>query len=157
MSAGAKVFLTIVLVVVALGVAPAVGKAPAVLLVVAGFYVITFLGKAMPNLSGFNNLAKNGVSARGILLEVSNTATSLQGGQIKVRNVLMDVEVPGRAPFEARVAAMMPANLSADVIPGATMELRIHPRNNTQIAIVGPGVGFAGASMLGPPPGQGTS
>jgi hypothetical protein len=157
MSAGLKAFLFVLIPVGALFLAPVVGKVPAALFVVAGLYVLTFMAKAMPSLSGYSGLAANGVPARGILLEVSTTATSLLGGRVKVRNVLLDVEVPGRAPFETRVDAMMPANLSADVIPGATMELRIHPRNSSQIAIVGPGVGFAGASALAPPPGQGTS
>jgi hypothetical protein len=127
------------------------GTFAAVVLFVAGAFVLSVVAKAMPGLSGYAGLAANGVPARGILLEVSSIATSLQGGQVKVRQVLIDVEIPGQAPFEARVSAMMPANLSADVIPGATMELRVHPKDRTTLAIVGPGVGFAGASRLGAP------
>jgi hypothetical protein len=141
-NAAARTILFVLLGAFAIGVFSFAGMIPTVLFLVAGGYVLTVMGRAMPSLSGYAGLAANGVRARGILLEVSNVATSLQGGQVKVRSVLLDVEVPGRAPFETRVSAMMPANLSADVIPGATMELRLHPRDNSQIAIVGPGVGF---------------
>ena len=143
--------LTVLVLVGAIAVASFAGTFAAVALFVAGAFVLSVVAKAMPGLSGYAGLAANGVPARGILLEVSSVATSLLGGQIKVRQVLVDVEVPGRPPFEVRVSAMMPANLSADVIPGATMELRIHPKDNTKLAIIGPGVGFAGASRLGAP------
>jgi hypothetical protein len=146
-----KRFLSVVLILAVIVVSWVAGTFAAVALFVAGAFVLSVMAKAMPGLSGYAGLAANGVPARGILLEVNSIATSLLGGQIKVRQVLIDVEVPGRPPFEVRVSAMMPANLSADVIPGATMELRIHPRDSTKLAIVGPGVGFAGASRLGAP------
>jgi hypothetical protein len=142
-SGATKTFLYALLGMGAFATLSFAGTLPAVIFLVAGLYALTVVAKAMPSLSGYAGLAANGVRARGILLEVSNVATSLQGGQVKVRQVLVDVEVPGRAPFETRVAAMMPANLSADVVPGATMELRLHPKDSHQIAIVGPGVGFA--------------
>jgi hypothetical protein len=131
------------------------GKIAGILLLVAGLYVIGVVAKASPNLSGYAGLAANGVPARGILLEVNPIAASSQGGQVKIRAILVDVEVPGQPPFEVRTSAAMPANLSADVIPGATMELRLHPKDRTQIAIVGPGVGFVGAPVLGAAPGAG--
>jgi hypothetical protein len=147
--------LSMVVIVAAFFVMAIAGKIAGILLLVAGLYVIGVVAKAMPSLSGYAGLAANGIPARGILLEVNPIATSSQGGQIKVRAILVDVEVPGQPPFEARVSAMMPANLSADVIPGATMELRLHPKDRTQIAIVGPGVGFVGAPVLGAAPGAG--
>jgi hypothetical protein len=142
--------LSVFLILGALVVVMVAGKIAAILLLVAGFYVLGVAAKAMPSLAGYAGLAANGIPARGILLQVNPVATSLQGGQIKVRQVLVDVEVPGQAPYEVSVSAMMPTNLSADVIPGATMELRLHPKNRTTIAIVGPGVGFAGGSLLAP-------
>jgi hypothetical protein len=142
--------LSVFLILAALVVVMVAGKIAGILLLVAGGYVLSVLAKAMPSLSGYAGLAANGIPARGILLQVNPVATSLQGGQIKVRQVLVDVEVPGQASYEVSVSAMMPTNLSADVIPGATMELRLHPKNRTTIAIVGPGVGFAGGSLLAP-------
>jgi len=152
-----KFCLWVVLVFVALAVVSVAGVVAGLGLLVAGTYVL-WVVKASPGLGGYAGLAANGVPARGILLEVSSIASSLQGGQVKVRRIRIDVEVPGQPPFEVRSSAMMPANLSADVIPGATMELRLHPRDSSKIAIVGPGVGFAGAPLLGAParPGGGT-
>jgi hypothetical protein len=43
---------------------------------------------------------------------------------------------------------LIPTNLDRDVVPGATVELRIHPKNNARIAIIGPGAGFA-PTLLG--------
>jgi hypothetical protein len=65
------------------------------------------------------------------------------------RGVVIDVEIPGEPPYELTANPYIPKNLSRVVLPGATVELRVHPRDRSQIAIVGPGVGFA---ML--PPGQ---
>ncbi len=59
----------------------------------------------------------------------------------------MDIEIPGQPPYEATVTPLVPTNLVRDVLPGATVELRIDPKRPTQLAIVGPGVGFNSALL----------
>ena len=41
--------------------------------------------------------------------------------------------------------------MRGDVLPGATVELRIDPKNRANVAIVGPGAGHAFASSAPPP------
>jgi hypothetical protein len=137
-------FLLVLLVPAAMLVSVLSGKFAGVVFFVAAAYVFSVVGKARATLTGYAALAENGIPARGILLQVSPTVMSVQGGQVKTRMIRVDVEMPGRAPFEVHAPIMMPFNLSADVVPGATMELRLDPKDQTKIAIVGPGVGFIG-------------
>lgn len=96
------------------------------------------------------SLGLGGTSARGILLAVSSTGTRAGTNQ-ESRRVTIDIEIPGQPPYEVRTVATFPTCLRADVLPGATVELRVNPRNRTApISIVGPGVGF-GVTQLNVP------
>jgi hypothetical protein len=64
------------------------------------------------------------------------------------RDVLLDVELPGEPPYEVKTSVLVPANLVRDVLPGATVELRIDSRSRTNIAIVGLGIGLPAANSL---------
>ena len=100
---------------------------------------------------GYNALLQNGTPARGILLSVSNMSAGSAGvGMYKFqqRTVSIDIEVPGQPAYEAMVTALIPLNLVRDVLPGATVELRVDPKDPNNIAIVGPGVGFNAATLL---------
>ena len=91
----------------------------------------------------FARFVANGAQARGILLRVAPTGTRFKdGGQtFERRFVRLDVEIPGQAPYEIDATPIIPTNLVADVLPGATLELRVD-RSNGNIAIVGSGVGM---------------
>ena len=98
--------------------------------------------------AGYKRLARNGTPARGILLEVSAIPGQSVGiglAKLQARQVTIDVEVPGQPPYELATTLLIPLNLVRDVLPGATVELRVGRRN--QIVVVGPGVGF-NASLL---------
>lgn len=102
------------------------------------------------------SLARKGRPARGILLEVSSTATRAQSGGFKSypverRQALVEVELPGQPPVEVRVGLLVPLNLSALVLPGATVELRVHKSHLKSIAVVGPGSGFAFGGVMPAP------
>ena len=89
------------------------------------------------------SLGMGGTPARGILLAVSSTGTRVGTNQ-ESRQVTIDIEVPGQPPYEVRTVARFPTCLRGDVLPGATVELRVNPRSRTApVSIVGPGVGFA--------------
>jgi hypothetical protein len=92
----------------------------------------------------YDRLLKNGIPARGILLRVASTGTKSGTPQrrFEQRQVYVDIEIPGRAPYETSASPYIPINLVRDVLPGATVELRVDPKNPNVIAIVGPGVGF---------------
>jgi len=100
--------------------------------------------------AGYDGLIARGVAARGILLSVSRTGT--RGGTssrpFQRRDVMVDVEIPGRAPFLVTTSAWIPLNLVGDVVPGATVELRVDPARPQNIAIIGPGAGFAPATVI---------
>lgn len=100
---------------------------------------------------GYNALLQRGTPARGILLSVSSMSSGSVGvGMYKFqqRSVTIDIEVPGQPAYEATVTALVPLNLVRDVLPGATVELRVDPKNPTNIAIIGPGVGFNAATLM---------
>jgi hypothetical protein len=93
----------------------------------------------------YDRLMKNGVPARGILLAVSNTGVKVGTAQrrFEQRAVYIDIEIPGRPPYEIDAQPFIPINLVSSVLPGATVELRVDANNPANIAIVGPDTGFA--------------
>jgi hypothetical protein len=96
--------------------------------------------------SKFDRLSSSGVPARGILLQVAQTSGGMAGPigrRFQRRSVRIDIEVPGRAPYEVNAFAWIPMNCVRDVLPGATVEVRVDPTNPQNFMIVGPGVGFA--------------
>jgi hypothetical protein len=100
-------------------------------------------------------LVARGIPGRGILLQVSPQPLRTVGTQprrFQLRRVQIDVEVPGKRPYVVDATPYIPTNLVRDVLPGATVELRVSRSNPSQIAIVGPGVGFAAAAQLMAPP-----
>ena len=116
--------------------------------------VVFFIWALAKALGGSQNqykrLFSSGLSARGILLSVSNRSFGSVGtglNKFQQRQVQIDIELPGEAPYEINVVALVPLNLVADVLPGATVEIRVDPRNRNNIAIVGPGVGFNAATL----------
>jgi hypothetical protein len=107
---------------------------------------------------GYQGLVKTGIPARGILLSVDRVgvkqpATGIGMNRVRYekRGMTIDVEIPGKAPYQITTYSYIPTNLSRDVLPGCTVELRVHKRNPQQIAIVGPGVGFAQLMPPAPP------
>ena len=107
---------------------------------------------------GYQGLVRKGTPARGILLWVDRTAvkqpaTGIGANRVRYekRSMTIDVEIPGKPPYEVTTSSFVPTNLSRDVLPGCTVELRVNPRNPQQIAIVGPGVGFAQLMPPAPP------
>ena len=113
---------------------------------------IVLLGIAGNPTARYKRLLRNGTPARGILLAVDSYSTKIETPGPKVsragvllpryvrRGVTIDVEIPGRPPYEITTSVVIPTNLDRDVLPGATVELRVSGNN---IAIVGPGAGFA--------------
>ena len=91
-----------------------------------------------------------GTPARGILLgvDVFSQRTWRSGVRVEVRNMLIDVEIPGFAPYEVNVRAAFPTNIVRDLIPGAAVELRVNPRNRSDVYILGLAAGFSAAGML---------
>jgi hypothetical protein len=79
-----------------------------------------------------------GLEARGLVLSAANvgTQTTFNGQRFQVRAVVLDVEVPGRPPYEIAIAPMFP--LLCDPFPGAALDLRVDPRNPKNVVVVGP-------------------
>ena len=113
--------------------------------------IIWVLVKSTTGTGSYNSVVRTGVPARGILLRVASVASGSVGTglyKLQLRQVTIDIEIPGRPPYEATVTARIPLNLVRDVLPGATVELRVDPKNAMNIAIVGPGVGFNSSSLM---------
>jgi len=107
----------------------------AVLLVI--FIVLVLLGRAGQR-GGRSALLARGVPARGLILSANRTSSDVTyGGQrFEVRALVLDVEVPGKAPYEVSLNAMIPRICEA--LPGATLDLQVDPAKPNNLAIVGP-------------------
>ena len=123
-----------------------------VFLILVIFFVVRPMVRAArgAGMSFGGSLGLDGTPARGILLAVAPTGTRV-GTNYESRLVTIDIEVPGQPPYEVRTLARFPTSLRADVLPGATVELRVNPKSRTApVSIVGPGVGF-GVTQLNVP------
>ena len=87
-------------------------------------------------------ILQGGVQARGILLKVGSQRRPLgsAGSYYEMRAVTIDVEVPGKKPYEVDCMLYVPSNLCRLILPGAALELRVQSRSS--IAVYGPGVGL---------------
>ncbi|MFT3698809.1 MAG: hypothetical protein QM831_37025 [Kofleriaceae bacterium] len=118
------------------------------------FIVIAMIAWLISALSkggaSYNRVLKSGIPARGILLNVSAMTQQAVGtgfSKLQRRLVRIDVEIPGQAPYEASMTALIPLNLINDIVPGATVEVRVDPKNRANVVIVGPGTGFSAAAL----------
>jgi hypothetical protein len=112
-------------------------------------FVIWVIAKAIGP-GQYARLLKVGLPARGILLQVSAFKGRVQSGGLRFesRNVTIDVEVIGQSPYEANVNLLIPSQLKNDVLPGATVELRVDPKNKKNMAVIGPGAGAIGTRVV---------
>jgi hypothetical protein len=85
---------------------------------------------------------KRRVLARGLILRASASSaeTTYRGQRFELRDLTLDVEVPGQAPYEISVTARVPRIVEA--LPGATLDLSLDPASPNDLEILGP----AGAS-----------
>jgi hypothetical protein len=75
---------------------------------------------------------------------------TLGGRRFERRGMTLDVEIPGRPPFIASGNFLVPRGI-VEATPGASLELAVHPTNQSRIAVLGPG-GFTGPWLnYGPP------
>ena len=118
------------------------------IVVVAVIYIIAAAAKAAGN-GQYNRLARSGTPARGILLAVASmpgTSVGVGLNKLQTRQVTIDIEIPGQPPYELETTLLIPLNLVRDVLPGATVEIRVGSRN--QVVVVGPGVGFNANTLM---------
>jgi len=118
--------------------------------IIAAFFVLRWIARLMKSGGGvagiFSNpcdaILGNGVQARGILLKVGSQRRPMgsAGGYYEMRAVTIDVEIPGKRPYETDCMLYVPANLCRLILPGATLELRV--QSSSSIAVYGPGVGL---------------
>jgi len=106
----------------------------AILFVIFVVFVVVLKAKG----GGRNALLQRGVLAHGIILQADQfaTETTYLGQRFELRNLTLDVEVPGQAPYEVRFQARVPRIVEA--LPGATLDLRVNPSSQSSIEIVGP-------------------
>jgi hypothetical protein len=101
------------------------------------FLVIVFVARAS-QVGGRGALLARGLPARGLILSAARTATdaSYGGQRFEVRSLVLDIEVPGRPPYEVSLSTMIPRICEA--LPGATLDLRVDPAKPDNLAVVGP-------------------
>ena len=105
--------------------------------------------------SVYDRVVHTGIAAQGILLTVELVgAPAPRSGKrrFEYRSVSIDLEVPGKPPYERRARLIVPSRMVDDILPGATLEVRIDRWNSFLIAVVGPGAGIAATSLLAASP-----
>jgi hypothetical protein len=88
--------------------------------------------------------SRSGLQAHGIVLSASRFAGSkstVNGMRYETRDIRLDVEIPGRDPYEVSVSPLIPR--ICEVYPGTRLDLRVDPRNPNGITVIGP-AGSAG-------------
>jgi hypothetical protein len=114
-----------------------------------GIYVLVARGAKSSDAR--TRVLRNGTDARGIILSADRTATSkaiLNGVRYETRRIRLDVEVPGRAPYELSFCPLIPR--VCDALPGSTLDLRVDPSNPSNIVVLGPAgsIGWMNAAPL---------
>ncbi len=97
-------------------------------------------------------LAPPGLRARGLVLTCNRVATgvTVNGRRFEQRSMTLDVEIPGRPPYQATGVFLVPRGI-VETLPGSSLELVVHPTNMGRITVLGPG-GFTGPWLsYGPP------
>lgn len=132
------------------------------------FGVIALVSKLAANAAAndFDRVRQSGKPALGIILRIEALGTTTTGTPTRFsgmtasgswtwlsksvhrRNARIDVEIPGQPPYEVTTGLLMPLNMSSDVLPGSSVELRIDPKDPKKIIVVGPGSGFAGFAPI---------
>jgi hypothetical protein len=107
------------------------------LVLLAIFLGIVFLTRAAQR-GGRNALLTRGVLARGLVLSAGRQSTeaSIGNQRFEMRTLVLDVEVPGKPPYEVSLTTLIPRICEA--LPGATLDLRVDPAKPSNLAIVGP-------------------
>ncbi len=117
--------------------------------VARGYFVRAAPGRT---LRALDKVGATGIPARGLVLTSSQYATNVTLNQrrFEKRTMTLDVEIPGRAPYQSSGDFLIPRGL-VDAIPGTSLDLAVDPSNPDKIAVLGPG-GFTGPWLrLGPP------
>lgn len=113
-------------------------------------FIIVVLVFGLPALTSgqgvraIDRLIARGIPARGLVLSVSQTGTAVSYGtrRFERRNVLLDVEIHGQAPYQLQLSPLIPKQLVRRVLPGSFLELRVDPKRATNVVVVGPGSVF---------------
>jgi hypothetical protein len=109
-------------------------------------------GAGARSLQAMDQLGATGVPARGLVLTCSpySTSVTINGRRFEKRTMTLDVEIPGRPPYQSSGDFLIPRGL-VEAIPGASLDLTVDPSNPDKIVVLGPG-GFTGPWLrLGPP------
>jgi len=128
-----------------------VGTLVVIALVLFFFYWVGSSGSRRQN--RLNALETRGLRARGLVLSSSmlTTGSTINGLRYETRTMTLDIEIPGRPPYEVTQAFLIPRGL-LEPVPGASLDLAVDPSNKNIISVLGPG-GFSGPWIRVTPPG----
>ncbi len=114
---------------------------------IAGIVAVIVLAAMNSDSAVYSRLSASGLVARGILLEVGPapvvTSESSTRPNFRRRRIRIDVELPGQPPYELNTSIAFPSNMARAVLPGATVEVRVDPKNRAKLIIVGPGANLS--------------
>ncbi|MGZ3474613.1 MAG: hypothetical protein ACXWUG_10185 [Polyangiales bacterium] len=81
----------------------------------------------------------DGILGRGLILQASSTPSgrsTVNGQRYESRALVLDVELPGQQPYEVSITPLIPRVVEA--LPGVAVDVRVDPKDPTNVSIVGP-------------------
>lgn len=103
--------------------------------------VIALISAQMKQIREQEQLAATGVPASGLVLQVARTGMkfSMNGRTYDQRSLVLEVDIPGQPPYEVSVQPLIPRGMLRNILPGATIDIRVDPMNPQRVAVVLPG------------------
>jgi hypothetical protein len=136
LSPGGKIGLTIGLLGGLAGIIAAIVSDPVEGSIVAGIVVIVFVLvfiKFIRPLFVAGKLQKTGISATAVILEVSDTGTTINGNpQVKLK---LEVQPAHRFPYQAETKVLISRLQTSYFQPGSIIPVKIDPNNPKNIAL----------------------
>jgi hypothetical protein len=116
--------------------------------IVLGFLVLVFfviLAALKGGVAGsYDRLASAGLRGRALVLGASQmvTGVTLNGRRFQRRQMVLEIEIEGREPYEVSGTFLVPRGL-IEPIPGSSLDVAVDRGVPSRVAVLGPG-GFSG-------------
>ncbi len=89
-------------------------------------------------------LETSGVRGRALVLSSSflTTSTTINGVRYEQRQMTLDIDIAGRAPYVTSGLFSIPRGM-VEPVPGASLDVAVDPSDQNLLSVLGPG-GFSG-------------
>jgi hypothetical protein len=116
----------------------------AILIFVVFIWIIVKSSGNSKALQNQTALEANGVRGRALVLssDMLTSSVTINAQLYERRTMTLDIEIPGRAPYTTTGQFLIARGL-VEPVPGASLDVAVDPKDQNQVAVLGPG-GFSG-------------